>query len=77
MELPGPLQETSRAGKVWPNHRADQHKEHETSSGTAATTPDLFFMKISKNRVSDCFLVFFYLGNANGEYQLIKPFALN
>lgn len=48
MELPGPLQETSRAGKVWPNHRADQHKEHETSSGEAAEGPDLFFETLKK-----------------------------
>ena len=30
-EVSGPLQETSRAGKVWPHHRADQH---EASTGT-------------------------------------------
>ena len=48
MELPGPLQETSRAGKVWPNHRADQHKEHETSSGETARGPDLFLSNSQK-----------------------------
>ena len=32
-EVSGPLQETPRAWKVWPDHRADQHTEHEASTG--------------------------------------------
>ena len=32
-EVSGPLQETPRAWKVWPHHRADQHTEHEASPG--------------------------------------------
>ena len=37
MELPGPLQETSRAGKVWTHHWSDQHTKHEAGTGTFAS----------------------------------------
>ena len=40
-EVSGPLQETSRAWKVWPHHWTDQHPKHEASTGMVVIYPIL------------------------------------